>query len=203
MGEPPVLEEGWYLLSTAELERALLGAGAGSAAPDPETSSARRLTVAQALAYRDAGNLPDAEARSLRLVLHVADREDLETLQSKRLAYEPDFHDAPRWRRPGSRPVNVVPIRIAPIAPASGAPWWEQPELAELEQEWHDTGTVSGLRVPAAYRGFVFKTVLALRSADAEITADSVADSIARWLPDEAEAIRAALGGHPNEPGRP
>lgn len=50
------------------------------------------------------------------------------------------------------------------------------------------------MRVPASYRGFVYKTVVALKNAGAEITAAAIADSISRWVPPaEAERIRAAL----------
>ena len=66
--------------------------------------------------------------------------------------------------------------------------------MRELEQEWQRTGAVSGVRIPASYRGFVYKTVVALRNAGAEITAAAIADSISRWVPSaEAGRIRAAL----------
>ena len=76
---------------------------------DVPPSAAIPLPIDEALAYRNSGNLPDAHDRSLRLVLHVNDASELSYLQQKRLRYEPDFHDAPSWRREGSRPVNVVP----------------------------------------------------------------------------------------------
>lgn len=174
-------------MSTSELER-LLARRRGVDAPVPQ---AVRLSVPEALAIRDAGNLPDDHGRSLRLVLHVAGSVSLD---SKRLVYEPDYHDAPSWRRPGSRPVNVVPLR-EPDAPAEATEaWWEQPALKTLEEEWARSGTVAGVAVPAAYRGFVYKTALSLRDAGIEVTPETLADSIARWLPvDEAERIRAAL----------
>ncbi len=66
--------------------------------------------------------------------------------------------------------------------------------MKDLDEEWHRTGAVSGVRVPASYRGFVYKTVVALKEAGTEITADAIADSISRWVPPaEVERIRAAL----------
>jgi hypothetical protein len=157
-------------------------------------SGAEPLSVEDALAYRDAGNLPDANGRSLRLVLHVNDAAELSYLQQKRLQYEPDFHDAPTWRREGSKPVNVVPLRRDDVAGAGGRAWWDDPDVAELEAEWSRSGTVAGMTVPAEFRSFVYKTVLSLRAAGRPIDADSVADSIARWLPpEEVEQIRTSL----------
>lgn len=187
------LEEGWYLMNTRELERELRRRR-DPAASEP-ASSAVRLSIEDALAYRNDGNLPDGEGRTLRLVLHVSGTGDRKNLDRKRLLYEPDFHDAPKWRRKGSKAVNVVPLDVggeegAPLPEA----WWDDPELVRLEEEWAESGRVAGLRVPAAYRGFVYKTVLALGRAGRPITPDSVADSIARWLPqDEVARIRAAL----------
>lgn len=184
-------------MNTSELELVL---GEWRRGTEPSVpSGARQLSVDEALAYRDAGNLPDAADRSLRLVLRVSD-EDVAHLAEKRLVFEPDFHDAPVWKKPGSRAVNVVPLRRGGGGeePHPG-PWWEEPELQALEEEWATTGTIAGLQVPADHRGFVFKTVVALRAAGREITADSVADSIARWLPEGAEKIRAAL--KEKEPG--
>jgi hypothetical protein len=161
---------------------------------DVEASGAKPLSLEDALAYRDAGNLPDALGRSLRLVLHVNDAAELSYLQQKRLQFEPDFHDAPTWRREGSKPVNVVPLRRADVEGMGDRAWWDDPAVARLEEEWSRTGIVEGIRVPAEIRSFVYKTVLSLRSAGREVTAESVADSIARWLsPEEAEQIRAAL----------
>lgn len=186
------LSEGWYLMSTSDLEREL------ARVRDPRTqagpSEAVRLSIDEALAYRNAGNLPDEKGRSLRLVLHVERPEDLSYLQEKRLLYEPDFHDAPKWRREGSKPVNVVPVHTGELPPRRAGPWWEEGDVAALDEEWRSTGRIAGIAVPSAYRSFVYKTVLALRSAGREVTADSVADSIARWVaPEDAERIRAAL----------
>jgi hypothetical protein len=186
------LEEGWYLMSTRDLEKELARVREPTAATRP--SNALRLTTEEALAYRDAGNLTDAAGRSLRLVLRIDDPEQLKHLDRKRLLYEPDFHDAPTWRRAGSNPVNVVPVRAARATREEATTWWDDPEIAELETEWRQRGTVAGLRIPGEYRGFVYKTVLALKAAKREITPDAIADSIARWLsPEETERIRRAL----------
>jgi hypothetical protein len=178
------------LMSTAGLERELARWRGDRAQPPGDVL---RITVEEALAYRDRGNLPDAQGRSLRLVLTVGDRHDLEELARKRLVWEPDYHSAPDWRREGSRPVNVVPLR-RPRPPSTEVPWWEMPGVKELDAEWREHGTVGGLETPAELRGFVYKTVLSLRAAGKPVTPDAVADSIARWLPhDEAEAVRAEL----------
>lgn len=179
-------------MSTADLERVLTQWRGGDQPTMPP--GARQLSVHEALAYRNSGNLPDADDRSLRLVLHVSEK-DVARVAEKRLSYEPDFHEAPSWRRPGSRAVNVVPLRTGGTAgdETPRGPWWEEPELQALEKEWARTGAVAGLQVPGEYRSFVFKTVLALQSAGQQVTPDSVADSIARWLPDGAEKVRAAL----------
>ena len=192
--QPPDLVEGWYLMSTADLERELERRRSGRR--DLPPSEALHLSVDDALAYRNAGNLPDDKGRSLRLVLEVDGPGDLRALHSKCLTYEPDFHDAPSWKREGSRPVNIVPLALpgSEEGPAAGAAWWEDAELAALEDEWRARGEIHGLKVPGPYRGFVYKTVLALVAAGREITPDSVADSIARWVPEaEAREIRAAL----------
>ena len=161
---------------------------------DVPPSAAQPLSVEQALSYRNAGNRPDELGRTLRLVLHVKDSSELSYLQEKRSRYEPDFHSAPHWRVEGSKPVNIVPLRSAGIMGAKRHAWWEDPAVAELEREWSSSGRVDGLPVPAEYRSFVYKTVLSLRAAGETVTADSVADSIARWLsPKETEHIRAAL----------
>lgn len=165
-------------------------------APDDDIapSTAQRLSVDDAISYRNAGNLPDELGRTLRLVLHVRDASELSYLQEKRLAYEPDFHAAPDWRVDGSKPVNVVPLRDPQVIGTKRGAWWDDPDVAALEHAWSQTGRVEGLPVPAEYRSFVYKTVLSLRRAGRDITADSVADSIARWLsPKETEHIRAAL----------
>jgi hypothetical protein len=185
------LKEGWYLMSTGELERALRAWREGDAEFADEGFA---LSIEEALAIRNAGNVPDEQGRSLRLILVLEGDSNLDRLASKRLFYEPDFHSAPSWRRQGSRPVNVVPLLRSKDPVRPGRPWWQDPEMKELEQEWQRTGAVSGVRIPASYRGFVFKTVVALRNAGAEITAAAIADSISRWVPPaEAGRIRAAL----------
>ena len=189
-GEGRPLDDGWYLMSTSELEREL----ARWRGEDVGPTGAPKLTVREALEYRNAGNLPDARGRTLRLVLNVDDKQALETIGERRAEFEPDYHDPPDWRRAGSAPVNVVPLRRAGVVGPRRKPWWEEKDLAELEKEWSESGAVAGLKVPAEYRSFVYKTVLALRGADLSVTVDSVAGSIARWVPEaEAEEIRAAL----------
>jgi hypothetical protein len=149
--------------------------------------------VAEALAYRNAGNVPDEHDRSLRLLLFARDRHELRNLSAKRARFEPDFHEAPTWRREGSRPVNVVPLRTD-VEAADDHAWWDDPELAALESEWAGSGAIEGLRIPEAYRGFVYKTILSLRAGGRAVTVESVADSVARWLaPEEAAEIRSAL----------
>ncbi|MBA2426533.1 MAG: hypothetical protein H0V60_05540 [Actinobacteria bacterium] len=201
------LAEGWYLMSTSDLELELRRRRSPDGLVPP--SHALRLSVRDALDYRNAGNLPDELGRTLRLVMHVNGPKDLSALSRKRLLYEPDYHSAPEWRRAGSTHVNVVPLRTeaalqpnphAPPAPPA-LPWWEEPALAALETEWRERGTVAGLRVPGAYRSFVYKTVLTLRAASLPITPRSVADSIARWVPPgEADVIRSALIEANDEP---
>ena len=171
-------------MSTPELEKALAAWRNGD---DVEVGI--RLTYEDAIRYRNAGNIPDAAGRWLRLVLTVGPNESLE---DKRMQLEPDFHEKPSWRRHGSKPVNVVPLRTG--GTASPKPWWEQDDVRDLEIEWRKTGEVEGLVVPAEYRSFVLKTIASLKHAGAVITPDSVADSIARWLaPEETEEILAAL----------
>ena len=178
-------------MSTGDLEREL------ARWRDPATgvspSNAVALSVEEALAYRDAGNLPDELGRTLRLVLVARTLDEVRALGSKRQLYEPDYHSAPAWRREGSAPVNVVPLR-SPGVEGDPSPWWESSDVAELEAEWEETGRLGDLAVPAAYRGFVFKTVLSLREAGLPVDADTVADSISRWLPaHQAQEVRAAL----------
>lgn len=154
------------------------------------------LSTDEALGIRNAGNLPDEDDRSLRLVLLV----DEEPLERKRLRYEPDFHRAPEWRLEGSRPVNVVPLRTSAAPAASGQAWWETPRVRELEEGWQATGIVAGMHVPAEYRSFVFKTVIALQDAGQAVTPSAVGDSVARWLsPEDAMKIRQSL--EPEGPG--
>ncbi|MDQ3915035.1 MAG: hypothetical protein M3323_06835 [Actinomycetota bacterium] len=176
-------------MSTADLEREL-DRWRGRDVPP---SNALPLTVEDALAYRNAGNLPDGLGRTLRLVLVARTPEEVQSLGVRRALYELDYHSAPAWRREGSAPVNVVPLRSPGVA-GDPSPWWESTDVAELEAEWAATGRVGDLVVPAEYRGFVFKTVLSLREAGLPVDADTVADSISRWLPPgEAEEVRAAL----------
>lgn len=172
-------------MSTRELEGVLAAWREG----DREVEAGEFLPTDAALARRDAGNIPDGSDRSLRLVLFV----DEEPLERKRLRWEPDFHDAPQWRREGSRPVNVVPLRTS--EPSAGVgPWWEDPRVQALESEWRSTGAVAGVGVPAGYRSFVFKTVIALQDAGRDVTATAIADSIARWLsPEDAARIKDSL----------
>lgn len=178
-------------MSTADLERELARWRDPEAGVPP--SNAVALTIAEALAYRDAGNLPDEHGRTLRLVLIARTLDEVKALGRKRALFEPDYHEAPEWRGEGSAPVNVVPLR-APGVSGDPSPWWEDAHVGALEREWRATGRVAGLAVPAEYRGFVFKTVVSLREAGLPVTEDSVAGSIARWLPPEqAEEIRAAL----------
>ena len=179
------MREGWYLMSTREVEQ-LVSSWRSS---DVDAEFGVAISSEQALAFRDAGNIPDEDDRSLRLVLFVDD----EPIERKRIRYEPDFHRAPEWRRDGSRPVNVLPLRSGERR-GDAAPWWEHPRVKELEAEWRATGGVAGVEVPADYRSFVFKTVIALQDAGEPITPDSIGDSIARWLsPDDATKIRDSL----------
>ena len=130
----------------------------------------------------------------MRLVLHVGDTHEPGALERRRLTFEPDFHDEPTWRRPGSAPVNVVPLAGTRAAREVPGAWFEEPGVGALESECQETGAVAGLRIPAELRGFVLKTVLALRSAGKEVTPETVSASIARWVPAaDAERIRAAL----------
>ena len=186
------LHDGWYLMSTADLEREL----ERWRSPDQEgrPSRARRLTKQEALAYRNAGNLPDELDRSLRLVLVVNDTRELANIDARRLEFEPDYHEAPTWRREGSRPVNVVPLRSPGVEPVTEGSWRDDPQLEALEREYTERGTAAGVRIPGEYRGFIFKTVLALRAQGREITPRAISDSVARWLPKEdAARIEAAL----------
>ena len=180
------LVDGWFLMSTADLELEL--ARWRSPKTDVGTPNTRRLTTEQALEFRNAGNLPDEFDRTMRLVLRINDTQDLARLAERRLEFEPDYQDAPTWRREGSRPINVVPLRRSGVAPVSTGPWWEDAELAELEREFGERSTAAGVRVPGEYRGFIFKTILALRSQGRQITPETIADSIARWLPKETAA---------------
>ena len=186
-----MIDDGWYLMSTAQLEELLAAWRAGD---DAIPEGVERLGVPEALARRDAGNLPDERDRSLRIVLKVRSEEELATIEARRAELEPDYLDPPTWRRAGSRPVNVVPLRRAGWKVKETGAWWDDPEVAALEEEWRATGAVAGVTVPGEYRSFVYKTVLALRRAGRDVTANAIADSIERWLPPaEATKIRTAL----------
>ena len=180
------LADGWYLMSTADLERELARWRTPDEAVEP--SNAVRLDNEEAMAFRNAGNIPDELDRTLRLVLLVEDTHGLAGLAERRLRFEPDYQEAPTWRREGSRPVNVVPLRRPGVPPSSEGAWWDDAELAEMENEFAEHGSVAGVRVPGEYRGFIFKTVLALRSQGREITPTAISNSIARWLPEEVSA---------------
>jgi hypothetical protein len=183
--------EGWYLMSTEMVERFVARRRARSV--DVLPSDALRLTVEEALAYRDAGNVPDERGRSLRLLLQARDRDEVRNLSTKRMHFEPDYHSAPAWRRAGSKPVTIVPLRDE-MEPFSGGAWWEEPDLAAMETEWQKHGAIDGLQIPADLRGLLYKTILSLRAARRDVTAQTVADSLARWLlPEEAAEIRSAL----------
>lgn len=184
-------------MSTADLEKELARRRDPSSHTPP--SNALGLTVEAALAYRDSGNLPDELGRTLRLVLFARDLDEVRALGRKRLQFEPDYHSAPAWRREGSAPVNVVPLRSPGVA-GDPSPWWESDDVADLEAEWRETGLIAGLPVPGEYRGFVLKTVVSLRDAGIPVDAGSVGDSLARWLPPEqvraiTDAIRSAAEG--------
>lgn len=161
---------------------------------DAPSSNALSLSVEEALRFRNRGNVPDELDRSLRLVLWIENPEDLARLSEKRLLYEPDFHEAPTWRRDGSRPVNVVPLRSEALSGPQSGPWWDEPAIAELESEWNRSGTVRGIKVPADYRGFVHKTILALTAAGKDISVDAIVDSVSRWLrPEDLGPFERAL----------
>ncbi|MEA2447747.1 MAG: hypothetical protein QOK47_1384 [Actinomycetota bacterium] len=179
-------------MSVPELER-VLGLLREPEAHDDEAVPGRRLSIEQALEFRNAGNLPAEEGRTLRLVLSVEEG-DPEALARKRAHFEPDYHSAPAWRRSGSKPVNVVPLgRVAPPKAGSDA-WWDEPAVGALEDEWQRSGTMRGVVVPQDLRSFVHKTVLSLEAAGQEVDATSIADSVARWLsPDDAASLRDAL----------
>ena len=183
------LAEGWYLMSTADLEREL-GRWRGEAAP---ASNAEPLDVDEALAFRNRGNLPDHLGRTLRLVLRIEDADEMRTIDERRLLYEPDYQARPRWRVEGSRPVNDVPLR-SPTVRGTAQAWWEDERMASFEEEWQRTGEVAGIRIPATLRGFVYKTISQLQATGREVTVQAIQDSIARWVaPADAEEIGAAL----------
>ncbi|MDQ4142286.1 MAG: hypothetical protein M3198_00835 [Actinomycetota bacterium] len=178
-------------MSTADLEIELARWRGGAQRPE---SNAQPLSVEEALDFRNRGNVPDELGRTLRLVLRIESDRELGSLDSRRLTFEPDFFRAPDWRRRGSRPVNVVPLRRADVGGSGPRPWWEDPAMAEMEAEWAASGAVEGIRIPGQYRSFVYKTIALLRAADVEVTVTSISDSMARWLqPDQAERLRVVL----------
>ncbi|HVF52169.1 MAG TPA: hypothetical protein VNC78_01030 [Actinomycetota bacterium] len=185
--------EGWYLLTDAEVEQLLISLRAGESSP----VQLQPLESAAALAFRNRGNVPDEHGRCLRLVLHVEGVEGLKQLDARRAGFEPDFRDAPTWRRPGSRAVNIVPLRLDARSEGGGREvqsWLDDPDVAALEEEWRVTGRIAGLIVPAEYRSFVYKTVLSLRASRHPVTVESVLASVARWLdPDGVATLRSVI----------
>lgn len=178
-------------MSTRDLEKELARWRDPDSAVTP--SNAVALSIDEALAYRDAGNLPDELGRTLRIVLLARDLDEVRSLGRKRALFEPDYLDAPSWRRPGSAPVNVVPLRSPDVA-GDPSPWWESDDMAALEEEWQQSGRVAGLVVPAEYRAFVLKTVVSLQAAGIAVTVDSVGASLQRWLaPEQARDITNAI----------
>lgn len=181
-----MLVEGWYLMSDRDVEIEL----ARLKGEPRNASSALSLSVEEALAYRSAGNVPDGEGRSLRLVL--SDEET--SFEKRRLVFEPDLHAAPTWRREGSRPVTLIPLPRARASKPHDWQWSDEPAMKRLEDEWTRTGSAAGVKVPADLRGFLFKTIAALQASNQEITIESVCSSIARWLrPSDVARIRDAL----------
>ena len=90
--------------------------------------------------------------------------------------------------------MNVVPLRPPELTGEAASNWWDQPDLARLEKEWTAHGTVEGLSVPAEYRSFVYKTVLALKAGGREVTLRTLLDSLARWMsPDDLDSLESAL----------
>lgn len=184
------LSEGWYLMDNRALERELQLFRTGEG---PGGEHVEALSIDAALAFRNAGNLPDDLDRTLRLVLVIETEDDLRNLDAKRAALEPDYLDAPTWRREGSRPVNVVPLRAASVRGTEQA-WHEDPEMDALESQWRESGTVEGVTIPGDYRSFLFKSIVALRSTGREITVESLCGALERWLdPAQVAEIRAAL----------
>ncbi|MQB00717.1 MAG: hypothetical protein GEU78_10545 [Actinobacteria bacterium] len=191
MNDEP-LREGWYLMSPADLEIELRRFRSRSGSAEP--SNALALETEEALRYRNAGNLPDHLGRTLRLVLRVDSADELRALDEKRSSFEPDHHDAPDWRRPGSKPVNVVPLRAPGIHVPPIEDWLDDEAMADLETRWSQDGTVFGVRVPAEYRSFIYKTALSLKGAGRPVTVETIVDSLKRWLTaKDVDEIRAAL----------
>jgi hypothetical protein len=186
-----MLQDGWYLMSTTSLVRLLEAFRRGD--ETYEADDIEPLPVADALAFRNAGNLPDDQERTLRLVLRVDSKEDLHSLDERRLALEPDYLDPPAWRREGSKPVNVVPLRAADVK-GTARPWWDDPAAGALESEWQAAGVIDGVIVPGEFRSFIFKSVIALRQAGKPVTSESILGALERWLTaDQVEEIREAF----------
>jgi hypothetical protein len=177
-------------MHTPALERELIRWRSGLGEPADDVLE---ISIEEALAYRDAGNVPDELGRTLRLVLEIHDEEDLARLDEKRAAFEPDYLDEPTWRRNGSRPVNVVPLRSSAVKGAPKA-WWEDERMNELERLWATEGSIDGVAIPGDYRSFLFKTIVALRDSGREVSVDSICDALSRWLaPSQVDEIRTAL----------
>ena len=177
-------------MSVAELERELIRFRNRE---DP--GLAKPLTQETAMALRDAGNVPDEAGRTLRLFLHITSQDELFALDEKRRRWEPDYLDAPTWRRPDSKPVTVVPLRSAEVEGRPRA-WWDDEVVGPLEDTWRRTGRIAGLEVPGEVRGFVLKTVVELDAAGRDVTVDAIVDSISRWLkPEEVANVERALRG--------
>jgi hypothetical protein len=200
-GTEEEVAEGWYLMSTDMVEQLLIRRSERSR--DVLPAEALALNIQEALAYRDAGNVPDERGRTLRLLLLARDRNDVRDLPTQRARFEPDYHEAPTWRREGSKPVTVVPLRDE-MEPSEGAPWWEEPDLAALESEWQASGAIDGVRIPGDLRGFAYKTILSLRAAGRDVNVQTISDSLTRWLlPGEAAQIRSALERANGSPAGP
>ena len=105
-----MLEEGWYLMNVPELERALRWMRETES--EGESFAGIRLSIDQALEFRNAGNVPDENGRSLRLVLHV-DAEP-EGLARKRPSSSPTITRPPHGGERDPKPVNVVPLGRGP-----------------------------------------------------------------------------------------
>jgi hypothetical protein len=72
-----------------------------------------------------------------------------------------------------------------------------------LEEEWRAHGTAAGIPIAGDYRSFVYKTIVALRASGVDVTPDSIAASIARWLsPEDVARIRSSMETPSNDEGR-
>lgn len=185
--------DGWYLMTTDEIVRE---AKRWRSDAEGAFRGFETLSIDDALRIRDAGNIPDDRGRSLRLVITVTPDAGVDSVSARRLEFEPDFHEEPTWRREGSKPVNVVPLRRRSEASMDKPEaWWEDAKVAPLEKEWVTRGTISGLSVPGEFRSFVIKTVIALQGSGHEVTEEAVLASVSRWLePTDVERLRRAFG---------